>query len=134
MQPIKIQPLENESEIERLRRLISLFIWVMREELDNLNGKFPSPDTSSGTLWTFLKLLTQQNKQRRNNMEDRSPTAAEKSAAQHGYCKEREYPMFAPGGGQCYSCGKQIYDKLSWKIASEGHITGCPHCHRSFCD
>ena len=57
-------------------------------------------------------------------------------AAQKQYCKDNKAPHFAPEDGFCYSCGKQIYDKngRSIEFAATELITGCPHCHRSYCD
>ena len=64
-----------------------------------------------------------------------NPTVREAIAAQQQYCKEHKAPHFAPDDGFCYSCGKQIYaNGRSVKYASENLITGCPHCHRSYCD
>ena len=56
--------------------------------------------------------------------------------AQKKYCKEKEYPLFAPIDGVCWSCGKNIYcvNGISVEHASNNLITGCPFCHRSFCD
>lgn len=53
--------------------------------------------------------------------------------------------LFAPLDGECYRCGKNIYKPvrdLSGKVlsgysveyAATHHITGCPHCHQTFCD
>lgn len=47
---------------------------------------------------------------------------------QKKYCKERGYPFFAPEDGVCWSCNRKIED------TDKEHITGCPHCNRSFCD
>lgn len=44
------------------------------------------------------------------------------------YCDEKQIPMFAPPNGICYYCNKKITDK------SDEHITGCEHCHHSYCD
>lgn len=73
--------------------------------------------------------------------------------AQYNYCKEKGYTNFAPATGICWSCRIDIYSEIeqedfgfmsqekvkfktgiSVKEAGEHHITGCPHCHRSFCD
>ena len=54
---------------------------------------------------------------------------------QKKYCKDNKAPHFAPEDGFCYNCGKQIYaDGRSIEYASKNLITGCPHCHRSYCD
>jgi len=50
--------------------------------------------------------------------------------AQKKLCEEKGLPHFAPSSGICWSCSRQIYLWL------DGHsfITGCPACHRSYCD
>lgn len=55
-------------------------------------------------------------------------------ATQKQYCKEHEAPHFAPEDGFCHSCGKQIYVNGYEDRVSSELITGCPHCHRSYCD
>ena len=68
-----------------------------------------------------------------------------KIEAQEAFCKENNLPNFTPTDGFCFSCGSQIWaDKefrdnsisrgKSYKSAQSEHITGCPHCYRSFCD
>lgn len=53
--------------------------------------------------------------------------------------KEKGYPYFAPGNGTCYRCNRNIYQNymIEGKV-SKGHgnefVTGCPHCHRSYCE
>lgn len=53
--------------------------------------------------------------------------------------KEKGYPYFAPGDGTCYRCNRNIYQNymIEGKV-SKGHgnefVTGCPHCHRSYCE
>ena len=64
--------------------------------------------------------------------------------AQAKYCQERGYPNFAPCGGGCYHCGRDIYKQIVWPdgnstgitVESAGHglVTGCPHCHYRFCE
>jgi hypothetical protein len=65
----------------------------------------------------------------------------EAAAAQIAYC----HPQFAPGrSGRCYRCGRDIYQRKEWpdghvtgisvEAAGNELITGCPHCHYSFCD
>lgn len=69
----------------------------------------------------------------------------EANRAQIKYCTENGFPHFAPGNsGMCYRCGRDIYKKIVWEdghvtgitveAAGKGLITGCPHCHYSFCD
>lgn len=53
---------------------------------------------------------------------------------QKDFCKENEYPNFAPEDGFCWSCGHQIYNDISEKEASSELITGCPVCRKSYCD
>jgi len=53
------------------------------------------------------------------------------------------YPHFAPEDGQCYECRKNIYEEIdhgefktgiSVEKATNKLITGCPHCHISYCE
>lgn len=55
--------------------------------------------------------------------------------AQREYCQRKEFPSFAPTKF-CYSCDRDIYSEggYSVKEAGERSITGCPFCHRSYCD
>ena len=55
---------------------------------------------------------------------------------QEYYCKRNNKPYFAPPSGFCPSCGMNIYAPGGVPFASAGaiHVTGCPFCHRSFCD
>jgi hypothetical protein len=50
--------------------------------------------------------------------------------AQRTLCDARKLPHFAPENGVCWSCYRQIYEELS----GDSYITGCPYCHRSYCD
>lgn len=56
--------------------------------------------------------------------------------AQEQYCRDNKVPHFAPEDGFCWSCGEQIYARRGRGIhyASTELVTGCPHCHRSYCD
>lgn len=54
--------------------------------------------------------------------------------AQKQFCRENKAPHFAPEDGFCFSCGKQIYTRKNINSARNELITGCPHCHRSYCD
>jgi len=51
------------------------------------------------------------------------------------YCEEKKAPHFAPHSN-CYSCGRNIYAEggISVEEARESLITGCPFCHRSYCE
>lgn len=62
--------------------------------------------------------------------------------AQIKYCREHNYPHFAPAG-RCWRCGNNIYEQheknghvcgISVERAGRELITGCPHCCWSFCD
>lgn len=67
-------------------------------------------------------------------------------ACQERYCKENGYPMFAPSDGICYRCGRNIYSPHLIRGTNDKYsgiptfragctlITGCPHCHYSYCD
>jgi len=64
-------------------------------------------------------------------------------AAQKALQKEKGYPDFAPANGICYDCKRQIYAEIeqggyktgvSVERASGELITGCPHCHHSYCE
>lgn len=50
-----------------------------------------------------------------------------KMKKQKSYCDRNGVPMFAPMDGICWSCNMEIPDN------GDEHITGCPHCHRSYC-
>jgi len=54
----------------------------------------------------------------------------ERCATQERLCAERRLPHFAPWNGVCWSCGRQIYEELD----GQSYVTGCPFCHRSYCD
>lgn len=44
---------------------------------------------------------------------------------------------FAPLNGRCYKCGKDITEGengITLEDLGDYIITGCPHCHYSFCD
>lgn len=77
---------------------------------------------------------------------------------QEKYCEKADVPHFAPKTGTCWRCGMNIYEPHGWKYenrqkikvaldqspeyitgidvneASNGLVTGCPHCNRSYCD
>lgn len=59
--------------------------------------------------------------------------------AQEEYCLIQSLPHFAPSSGVCWSCKKNIYtlngnSGISVEMAGQDHITGCPHCRRTFLD
>lgn len=53
--------------------------------------------------------------------------------AQVKYCKDNHLPHFAPNRF-CYRCNRDIYLKISVEKAGSRLITGCPYCHRTYCD
>ena len=55
---------------------------------------------------------------------------AEAIKNQKKLCEEKDLPHFAPYNGICFSCCRQIYE------VTDGNyfITGCPLCHRTYCD
>lgn len=61
-------------------------------------------------------------------------TISHKLLAQKNYCKNNNLPFFAPNDGFCFSCHNQVFKKVNFREASSSLITGCNHCHRSFCD
>ena len=94
--------------------------------------------SGDGTVQSYLAEMI---RDRIYEYETRDP--AKSPALQARYCKENDYPVFAPSGGRCYRCHEQIY--ADHKTASgyisrgisvweAGHrlVTGCPHCHYSF--
>lgn len=62
--------------------------------------------------------------------------------AQTDYVNHNGYPYFARTfavRGNCYRCGKNIYQKYGSSgydvaYAMSNLVTGCPHCHKSYCD
>jgi len=51
---------------------------------------------------------------------------------QEKYCILKKFPLYAPKI-RCFSCGKNIWDKISLDDATNKHIISCPNCNRSFC-
>ena len=47
-------------------------------------------------------------------------------------------PYFAPADGICWKCGRQIFgtgeSQITKERAAKEFITGCPHCHQTYCD
>jgi len=80
-----------------------------------------------------MSLLKKEKKvsQRINEIEEELET---KKAKQKRFCQEKKVPYFAPEDGICWSCKKQIFDKLKEETCATEHITGCPYCARSYCD
>lgn len=64
-------------------------------------------------------------------------------AAQKKLQQDKGYPDFAPASGFCWNCKRQIYQEIdrgeyksgiTVEKASSELVTGCPHCHRTYCD
>ena len=55
-------------------------------------------------------------------------------------CKEKDYPHFAPKSGRCWKCNRIIYQNyiIDGRVRNgetgKEFVTGCPHCHSSYCD
>ena len=50
---------------------------------------------------------------------------------------EEERTGFAPNDGKCYYCDKEICEgdkAITVESLGDYIITGCPYCHRSYCD
>lgn len=81
----------------------------------------------------------------------------ESRKAQSEYQERTGSPEFPPRSGNCWNCGKNIYEPFHWKFengrkvpvgeetstmttgitvekAGNELVTGCPHCNRSYCD
>ena len=58
---------------------------------------------------------------------------SEKIAAQSKHAREVNAPMFAPKE-RCWSCGGDLWARITYEKASTRLITGCPLCNRSFVD
>lgn len=57
------------------------------------------------------------------------------ASVQSTYCSMHGLLLLAPKNGRCRSCGQQIYDSPAMQYkAGNTHITGCPHCDRTYCD
>ena len=76
-------------------------------------------------------------------METETFDIIEAAKAQANLCSAKGYPHFAPTSGRCYNCGKNIYQQIDHgdfktgvSVERAGHelITGCPHCHYSYCE
>jgi hypothetical protein len=59
---------------------------------------------------------------------------------QRTLCKSLMYPHFAPNNGICWKCHRNIYqnykigDHISKGYDGKVYVTGCQHCHKSYCD
>jgi len=76
-------------------------------------------------------------------MENQTFDSVKACEAQAKLCKENNFPHFAPLSGVCYKCGRNIYRQIENAGYKSGHsiekasselITGCPHCHISYCE
>lgn len=54
---------------------------------------------------------------------------------QKEYCEKKNAPHFMPHDGKCSNCRQDIVPKLiEMGLDGTGLVTGCPLCHRSYCD
>lgn len=53
--------------------------------------------------------------------------------AQKIFCETNKKPNFV-GNGACFSCHRQIFEKITLEKAQTDLITGCPYCRVSFCE
>lgn len=56
-----------------------------------------------------------------------------KLETQKRYCEEQGLPFFA-NRLYCPFCYRSIYRHITMEQAVSQHITGCPECHKTFCD
>lgn len=54
-------------------------------------------------------------------------------AAQENYCKAHSLRNWV-NLGDCFSCHRNVFDAYSVTYVANNQITGCPYCHRSFCE
>ena len=53
------------------------------------------------------------------------------------WCRSRELPCFVPPSGKCFACRRDVFEDTEHTAGypeTGEFITGCPHCHRTFCD
>ena len=63
-------------------------------------------------------------------------TPAEKFEAYKKWCREHDLPNFVPPSGKCFGCRNEVFGDTKHTKGAEPDefVTGCPHCHRTFCD
>ena len=78
--------------------------------------------------------------------ENKTYDTTEAIKAQTQYCDERLVPLFIPSNGWCDTCGRNIFEPYTYRgredrtfgitveEAATRHITGCPHCGKTFVD
>jgi len=57
-------------------------------------------------------------------------------ANQKELCHRLSAPSFMPADGMCYKCGSDVISALikRGENGSKELVTGCPICHRSYCE
>lgn len=62
-------------------------------------------------------------------------------ADQKALCDDKGYPHFGPDDGRCYNCRSNVYQNypygnggISYGKSGKELVTGCPHCHISYCE
>jgi len=81
---------------------------IIREHMSEINASLNKSGVRTEYVAVVLSLMT------------------DKLEVQRMYCAAKGIPMFAPP--VCHTCGRSWTTALS----GESHITGCPHCHRSW--
>lgn len=61
-------------------------------------------------------------------------TAEEKFEKNKAWCREHNLPCFIPTSGKCFACRKPVFSDGNRGPKWDEFVTGCPHCHRTFCD
>lgn len=100
---------------------------AIKYSLDDQEPDFASYDSFEGHQISRIVLKSFDN-------ESWNPKIRENIKAQKEFCHNGGGPHFAPEDGFCWSCGKQIHTRITLNEAANDLITGCPHCHRSYCD
>lgn len=116
---------------------------TMDESLDDYLATAPTHERHQHEGWVkALKSVEDKAKKygfitperRGHGLNEEDKEVLEKIQAQKNYCQENKVPYFAPGNGICWKCRKQVYNAITMESASTQLITGCPYCHRSYCD
>ena len=69
-------------------------------------------------------------------MENKIYNIEESIKVQKEYQQKTGSPDFAPSTGICWKCKRNIYGEngISVEEARTQLVTGCPFCHRSYCE
>lgn len=151
MQIIKVQFLKGETPSGKAYTFFS-DVEVYVDDLVLINssakGVVTEVDVTESEIETFRdKVKTIVGKVVAESKEEPSEhfNVSDSMGAQERYCKDKEYPHFAPNNGICWKCNQQIYaegknrmgnlsEGISVEEAGSELITGCPHCNWSYCE